>query len=90
MVGGDVQRIDALDLHVADEIGEVAAVGLDRVIRQEHVADPRHQRPGGGRSVAARGGQGLGQEGLDLGRGGRRRLQGSRSVRGRSGEFSAS
>ena len=70
VVGGDVERIDALGLHVADEVGEVAAVGFDRVVGQQHVADPGHQRSGGGRGVAAGGGQGLGQEGFDLGGGG--------------------
>ena len=57
--------VDALGLHVADEVHEVAAVGLDRVVGQQRVADPGHQGPGdGGRSVA--GLQGVGQEGCDL------------------------
>ena len=65
VVGGDLQRCDALGLHVADEIHEVAAIGFDRVVRQQGVADPGHQGPGdGGRSAA--GLQGVGQEGLDL------------------------
>ena len=49
VVGGDLQRIDALGLHVAEEVGEVAAVGLDRVVGQQHVADPGDQGPGRGR-----------------------------------------
>ena len=39
---------------------------LDRVVRQERIADPGDQGPGGGWGVGARGGQRLGQEGLDL------------------------
>ena len=66
MVGGDFQRADALGLHVPEEVHEVSAVGLDRVVRQERIADPGDQGPGGGRGVGSRGGQRLGQEGLDL------------------------
>ena len=58
--------VDALGLHVPEEVGEVAAVGLDRVVGEQGVADPRHQGPGGGRRVAAGGLQGVGQEGFDL------------------------
>ena len=47
VIGGDLQGSDALRLHVADEIHEVAAVGLDRVVGQQRVADPRHQCRGG-------------------------------------------
>ena len=61
--------VDALGLHVPHEVHEVAAVGLDRVVRQQRVADPGHQGPGGGRGIAAGGLQGPGQEGLDLGGG---------------------
>jgi hypothetical protein len=51
---------------VPHEIEEIAAVGFDRVIRQQRVADPGDQ--GGGRpvGVAAGGLEGAGQEGLDL------------------------
>ena len=59
------KRCHPLGLHVADEVHEVAAVGFDRVVGQQRIADPRHQRPGdGGRSAA--GLQGVGQEGFDL------------------------
>ena len=45
--------VDALGLHVPDEVHEVAAVGFDRVVGQQRVADPGDQRPGdAGRSVA--------------------------------------
>ena len=82
MVGGDLQRGDALGLHVADEVHEVAAVGFDRVVRQQGVADPGHQGPGdGGRSAA--GLQGVGQEGLRPCRRPGRRPRGSRCARGR-------
>ncbi len=66
VVGGDLQRGDALGLHVADEIHEVAAVGFDRVVRQQRVADPRHQRRRRRVGVAAAGLQGAGEEGFDL------------------------
>ena len=69
MVGGDLQRVDSLGLHVPQEVHEVAAVGFDRVVRQQRVADPGDQGPGGDRGIAARGLQGPGQEGFDLGRG---------------------
>jgi hypothetical protein len=65
MVGGHFQRGDTLDLHVADEIEEVAAVGFDRVIGQQGIADPGDQR-GGGLVGAAGGVKGTGQEGGDL------------------------
>jgi hypothetical protein len=68
MVGRHVQGVDSLGLHVPHEVHEVAAVGFDRVVRQQRVADPGDQRPGGGRSVAVRL-QGAGEKGLDLGRG---------------------
>ena len=69
VVGGDLQRGHPLGLHVPQEVHEVAAIGLDRVVRQQGVADPGHQGPGGGRGIAAGGLQGVGQEGFDLGRG---------------------
>ena len=49
MVGGDLQRSHPLGLHVPQEVHEVAAVGLDRVVREQRVADPGHQGPGRGR-----------------------------------------
>src|SRR5262249_54752513 len=58
--------VDALGLHLPGEVGQVAAVGLDRVARQERIADPGDQRPGGGGGLGARGVEGAGQEGLDL------------------------
>ena len=65
MVGGDLQRGDALGLHVPNEIREVAAIGFDRVVGQQCVTDPGDQGPGdSGRAVA--GLQGVGQEGGDL------------------------
>ena len=57
VVGGDVQGVDALGPHVAHEVGEVAAVGLDGVVRQQGVADPGHEGAGGGRHVALRAAQ---------------------------------
>ena len=52
VVGGDFQRGDALGLHVADEVQEVAAIGFDGVVGQQGVADPGDQRPGdAGRSL---------------------------------------
>ena len=48
MVGGDFQGRDALGLHVADEIHEVAAIGFDGMVGQQRVADPGHQGPGDG------------------------------------------
>ena len=48
VVGGDVERVDALRLHVADEVGEVAAVGFDRVVREQSVADPGDERAAAG------------------------------------------
>ena len=65
MVGGDLQRHDALRLHVPEEVHEVAAVGLDRMVRQQRVADPGYERLG--RTRAAGGSKRLGQEGFDLG-----------------------
>ena len=47
VVGGHVERVHAEVSHVLGEMGQVAAVAPDRVFRQKHVADPRHQRPGG-------------------------------------------
>ena len=44
MIGGGLKGSDALLLHVADEIHEVAAIRLDGVVGQQRVADPRHQR----------------------------------------------
>ena len=64
VVGGDLQRRDALRLHVPEEVHEVAAVGLDRMVRQERVADPGYERLG--RTRAAGGSKRLGQEGFDL------------------------
>ena len=64
MVGGHLQGSDALGLHVADEIHEVAAIRLDRVVGQQGVADPRDQRGRAGRRSA--GFQGVSQERLDL------------------------
>ena len=55
MVGRDVQRVDALCSHVPHEVQEIAAVGLDRVVRQKHIADPGHERPGGTHGLAAGG-----------------------------------
>ena len=66
VVGGDLQGVDALGLHVPDEVHEVAAVGFDRVVGQQGVADPGDQGPGRGRGIAAGGLQGPGQEGFDL------------------------
>jgi hypothetical protein len=40
------------------------------LIREQHVADPGHERPGGGQGLAAGGLQGAGQEGFHLGGGG--------------------
>ena len=51
MVGGDFQRVDALGLHVPHEVHEVAAVGFDRVVREQHIADPGDEGPGGGRGI---------------------------------------
>src|SRR5262245_15440155 len=70
MVGGDVEGIDPLGLHVAEEVQEVPAIRLDRVVGEQRIADPGDQRPGGGGGVGTGGGQGLGQEGFDLGGGG--------------------
>jgi len=66
VVGCDFQRGDALGLHVADEVQEIAAVGFDGVIRQQGIADPGDQRGGGLIGGAAAGLQGPGQEGGDL------------------------
>src|SRR5512142_2369178 len=55
-VGPDLERRDALRLHVPEEVHEVAAVGLDRMVGQERVADPGHERLG--RPVAAGHGEG--------------------------------
>ena len=61
-------EVSPLGLHVADEVHEVAAIRLDRVVGQQRVADPGNQRHGSSRSVT-RGLQGAGQEGFDLIRG---------------------
>jgi hypothetical protein len=37
VVGGDVQGIDALRLHVPHEVGEVAAVGFHGMVREQNV-----------------------------------------------------
>ena len=44
VVGRDVQRVDALGLHVPHEVHQIPAIGLDRVVREQHVAEPGHQR----------------------------------------------
>ena len=67
MVCRHVQGVDSLGLHVPHEVHEVAAVRLDRVVREQRVANPRHQGPGGGQGITAGGLQGPGQEGFDLG-----------------------
>ena len=67
MVGRHVQGVDSLGLHVPHEVHEVAAVGLDRMVRQEGVADPGDQGPRRGLGIAARGIKGTGQEGFDFG-----------------------
>ena len=54
---------------MADEIHEVAAVGFDRVVGQQRVADPRHQGSGDLSASLPRGLQGAGEEGFDLVRG---------------------
>ena len=72
MVGRDLQWVHTLGLHVPQEVHEIAAVGFDRMVRQQRITDPGHQSPGGGGCVAAGGLQGPGQEGFDLGR--RRRI----------------
>jgi hypothetical protein len=66
VVGGDFQRGDALGLHVPGEVEEVAAIRLDRVIRQQGVADPGDQGGGGLVGGAAAGFQSTGEEGGDL------------------------
>jgi hypothetical protein len=48
VVGGRVEGIDPLSLHVPEEVHEVSAVGLDRVVGEERIADPGDQGPGGG------------------------------------------
>ena len=48
------------------EVHEVAAVGFDRVVREQHVADPGHEGRGRARGVAVGGRERLGQEGFDL------------------------
>ena len=40
MVGGHLEGIDPLGLHVAEEVHEVAAIRLDRVVGQQGIADP--------------------------------------------------
>ena len=70
VVGGDFPRGDAPDLHVADEIGEVATIRLDRVVGEQGVADPGEQGRGDLVGGAAGGLQGPGQEGPDLVAGG--------------------
>ena len=67
MVCRHVQGVDSLGLHVPHEVHEVAAVRLDRMVGQEHVADPGDQGPCRDVGIAARGIQGTGQEGLHLG-----------------------
>ena len=67
MVGRHVQGVDSLGLHVPHEVHEVAAVGLDRVVGQERVADPGDQGPCRDVGIAARGIKGTGQEGFHLG-----------------------
>jgi hypothetical protein len=52
---------------VLHEVQKITAVGLDRVIGEHHVADPRHQ--GGRRTVGigGDGGQGFGEKRLPCG-----------------------
>jgi hypothetical protein len=59
----------ALGLHPPDEIRQVAAVRLHRVVRLQRIADPGDQRRRDGRGVATGSLQGAGQEGGDLLRG---------------------
>src|SRR5512142_2124115 len=66
VVGGDLEGSHPLRLHVAEEVHEVPAVGFHRVVREQRVADPGHERLS--RPVALACGKGLGEEGLDLGR----------------------
>ena len=66
VVGRDVKRVNPLRLHVPHEVHEIAAVGLDRVVREQHVAEPGHERRGRARGVAFGGRESPGQEGLDL------------------------
>ncbi len=66
MVGRDLKRIDPLRLHVPHEVHEVAAVSLDRVVREQHVADPGHEGRGRARGVAVGGRESPGQKGFDL------------------------
>src|SRR5262249_55495117 len=72
VVGGDVEGIDPLSLHVPEEVHQIPTVGFDRVVGQEGIADPGDDRSGGGGSVSAGSNQGLGQEGSHFvgGRGG--------------------
>ena len=69
MVGGNVKGCDPLSLHMPQEVHQVAAIRLDRVVRQKQIADPRHSHPGGTRGLAAGGLQRPGQERLHLGSG---------------------
>src|SRR5579883_2360210 len=69
VVGGHFQGRESQGLHVAEEVGEVAVVGLDGVVRVQGVAAPGDQGRGDGRGLAAGGLQGAGQEGGDLLRG---------------------
>ena len=66
MVGGHLQGGDALGLHLTQEVHQVAAIGLDRVVGQQGVADPGDQRRGGAVGVIAHRLEGAGDEGLDL------------------------
>ena len=66
VVGRHVERVHAEVPHVLGEVGQVPAVALDRVLGQEHVADPGHQRPGGRVGAFLGGRDEASQEGRDL------------------------
>jgi hypothetical protein len=55
-----------MGVQVAEEVHQVAAVALDRVVRQQRVADPGDEGCGDEIGLAAEGLQGPSEEGVDL------------------------